>query len=46
MAILSLGFLGWSLIHHLLDKSLHSEVVIEYLLTVALVLIIMYSFLI
>ncbi len=43
--LLSLIFVGWSIIHHFLDKSLKMEVVIEYLVTVGLVMVILLSFL-
>lgn len=46
LVFLSLSFLVWSIVHHYFDKSLHWEVMIEYLLIIALVLIIMYSFLV
>lgn len=45
VGLLSLIFLGWSLIHHFFDKSLKTEVVIEYLVTVGLVMVILLSFL-
>lgn len=44
ISMLSLCFLGWSLVHHYFDKSLKLEVMMEYLLTIALVLVIIYSF--
>lgn len=44
--ILALGFLGWSLIHHYYDKSLNTEVMLEYLLTIGLVLVSVVYFLI
>jgi len=44
ISLLSLCFLGWSLIHHYFDKSLKTEVVIEYLMTVGLVIVILLSF--
>lgn len=37
--ILSCGFLLWSLVHHYYDKSLSLEIMIEYILTIALVLV-------
>lgn len=46
MSGLSLCFFGWALVHHYFDKSLKKEVMVEYLLTIALVLVIIYSFLI
>ena len=45
LTFLSIGMLLWSIIHHFFDKTLHWEVMIEYLLIIALVLVIMYSFL-
>ncbi|MDO8619233.1 MAG: hypothetical protein Q7R49_04805 [Candidatus Daviesbacteria bacterium] len=44
LSLLSLGFLGWSLLHHFFDKSLKTEVIIEYLVTVGLVMVILLSF--
>lgn len=44
IGILSLVFLGWSLLHHYFDKSLKMEVMIEYLVTVGLVIVILFSF--
>ncbi len=44
--ILSSGFLGWSLIHHYYDKSLSMEIMVEYVLTIALVIVsVVYFFL-
>lgn len=37
--LISMGFLGWSLIHHYYDKSLSLEVMLEYILTIALVIL-------
>lgn len=43
---ISMGFLGWSLIHHYYDKSLSMEIIVEYILTIALVLVsVVYFFL-
>lgn len=42
---LSLTFVGWSLVHHFFDRSLKTEVMIEYLVTVGLVMVILLSFL-
>lgn len=45
IGVLSLMFLGWSLVHHFFDKSLKLEVMVEYLVTVGLVMVILLGFL-
>ena len=44
--ILGITYLSGAFMHHFLDKSLTLEVMIEYLLTAALALVILYSLLV
>ncbi len=39
LGIVSLGFIVWSLIHHYFDKTITLEIIIEYILAIALVII-------
>lgn len=39
LGLLSLGFVLWSLVHHYFDKSLSLEVMVEYILAIALVIV-------
>ncbi len=45
LVVLILGYLVWALLHHLHDKSLTLEVILEYILTAALVLVILLGYL-
>ena len=43
LAYLSIVYLVWALLHHLFDKSLTAEVVLEYALTVVLAIVVFYG---
>lgn len=44
--VICVGFLGWSIAHHYHDKTLTLEIMAEYILTIALVLVsVVYFFL-
>lgn len=45
-SMLGIIYLSWAFLHHFLDKSLTLEVMIEYVLTAALALVILYSLLV
>jgi hypothetical protein len=38
-------YLGWSLIYHLVDKSLNLEITLEYVLTALLAVVVLYGIL-
>ena len=46
LIFLTIAYLCWALIFHIIDKSINLEIVIEYLLTATLTLVILYSLLI
>lgn len=43
---LTIAYLAWALVHHIIDKTISLEIVIEYLLTATLAIVILYSLLI
>ena len=43
ISILIILYLFWALLHHFLDKTLNLEIVLEYILTAALALVVLYG---
>lgn len=45
LTLLAIAYLSWALLHHLWDKTLSFEVMVEYVLTALLAVIILYGIL-
>lgn len=46
LIFLTISYLAWAFVYHIVDKTISLEIVIEYLLTASLALVILYSILI